>query len=140
MVTLSERVENKEMLAKAMPVEEAVKLVTHNSTLAISGFTKSGEPKSFLPSLARHLGKHAPDTKVALFSGASLSDDVENPLAPFISKRGPYMSSSASRKLIHAGQMEMFTCRSLHAILCTAFMETSIWRLSRSLAFVPMGA
>jgi acyl-CoA hydrolase len=106
MVTLSERVENKEMLAKAMPVEEAVKLVTHNSTLAISGFTKSGEPKSFLPSLARHLGKHAPDTKVALFSGASLSDDVENPLAPFISKRGPYMSSSASLKLIHAGQME----------------------------------
>jgi acyl-CoA hydrolase len=106
MTILNDRIENKDLLAKVVPVEEAVKQVSRRSTLAISGFTKSGEPKTFLPALAKHLALDAPDTKVALFSGASLSEDVENPLAPFIARRGPYMSSSASRKLIHAGKMD----------------------------------
>ncbi len=106
MATLEERVENKELLGKRMAVEDAVKLVGNRNTLAISGFTKSGEPKTFLPALARHLAANAPDTRLTLFSGASLSDDVENPLAPFIGRRGPYMSSSASRRLIHAGKMD----------------------------------
>ena len=47
-----------------------------------------------------------PQTKIGLFSGASLSEDVENPIASFVGKRGPYMSSSASRKLINAGEMD----------------------------------
>jgi len=106
MTTLKDRIENKDLLAKVIPVEEAVKFVTRRCAIAISGFTKSGEPKSFLPALSRHLAATAPDTKIALFSGASLSDDVENPLAPFIGRRGPYMSSSVSRKLIHSGQMD----------------------------------
>jgi len=41
-----------------------------------------------------------------LFSGASLSDEVEGPIASFVGKRGPYMSSSISRKMIHAGEMD----------------------------------
>jgi acyl-CoA hydrolase len=108
MSTLSERVECKELLAKVMPVEEAVKLVPPNqaTTIGISGFTKSGEPKLFLPSLAKYLAKEGPETKLSLFSGASLSEEVEGPLAPYIIRRGPYMSSSASRKLIHSGRMD----------------------------------
>jgi acyl-CoA hydrolase len=106
MATLQERIENVDLRAKVVPVEEAVNHVGLRSTLAISGFTKSGEPKAFLPALARHLAASAPETRLSLLSGASLSDDVENPLAPFIQKRGPYMSSPASRKLIHAGEMD----------------------------------
>jgi acyl-CoA hydrolase len=106
MTTLKDRIENKDILAKVVPVEEATKLVADHSALAISGFTKSGEPKTFLPALARHLAANLPQSKIALFSGASLSEDVENPLAPFIGRRGPYMSSTASRKLIHAGKMD----------------------------------
>jgi acyl-CoA hydrolase len=106
MSTLNDRVECKELLAKHMPVEEAVKFVTDRSTLAISGFTKSGEPKLFLPALAKHFAANAPEAKIALFSGASLSEEVENPVSPYIGKRGPYMSSSASRKLIHKGEMD----------------------------------
>lgn len=104
--TLSDRVECKDLLNRTISPEEAVKLVADRSTLAISGFTKSGEPKRFLPMLAAHLAANAPNTRIALFSGASLSEEVEGPLAPFIGKRGPYMSSVASRKLIHAGAME----------------------------------
>lgn len=107
MATLQERVQDPRMLAKVVPVEEAVKRVGgERCTLAISGFTKSGEPKAFLPALARHLAQHSPQTKLTLLSGASLSEDVENPLAPFIARRGPYMSSTASRKRIHSGEMD----------------------------------
>lgn len=106
MATLQERIESREVLAKVVPVEEAVKHVGERCTLAVSGFTKAGEPKTFLPALARHLAANAPHTRLTLFSGASISDAVEDPLAPFIARRGPYMSSPASRKLIHAGRMD----------------------------------
>ena len=106
MTTLKDRIECTELLDKVVPVEEAVKHVTDRSTIGISGFTKSGEPKIFLPALARHLSEHAPHTRIALFSGASLSEEVEDPIAPFVGKRGPYMSSAVSRKLIHAGKMD----------------------------------
>lgn len=106
MTTLDARIENPGLRAKVMPVEEAVKFVKSGETLAVSGFTKSGEPKTFLPALAKHFAATNPDAKVNLFSGASLSNEVEDPVAPFIKSRGPYMSSGASRKLIHAGKMD----------------------------------
>jgi acyl-CoA hydrolase len=106
MAILTERVECKELLDRLMPVEDAVKFVQDRCKIAISGFTKTGEPKMFLPALARHLTKYAPKTKIGLFSGASLSEDVENPIASFVGKRGPYMSSSVSRKMINAGEMD----------------------------------
>ncbi|MBF0105931.1 MAG: acetyl-CoA hydrolase [Deltaproteobacteria bacterium] len=106
MTELSDRIENSKMMSKVMPVAEAVKYVKDGDTLAISGFTKSGEPKMFLPALAEHFSSVSPDARINLFSGASLSDEVENPIAKFIKRRGPYMSSSVSRKLIHAGKME----------------------------------
>ncbi len=106
MALLTERVECKELLDKLVPVEEAVKYVQDRSKIAVSGFTKTGEPKIFLPALSRYLAQYAPKTKIGLFSGASLSDDVENPIASFVGKRGPYMSSTVSRKLINAGEMD----------------------------------
>src|SRR5512139_4138986 len=106
MSILTERVECKELLDKFMPVEEAVKFVSDRCKVAISGFTKSGEPKTFIPALANYLRQYAPKTKIGLFSGASLSEDVENPIASFVGKRGPYMSSSVSRKMINAGEMD----------------------------------
>jgi acetyl-CoA hydrolase len=106
MTKITERIENDTVLAKVVPVEEAVRLVSPRATLAVSGFTKAGDPKTFMPALASYLAAEAPDSRLTLLSGASLSDEVESPLAPFIAKRGPYMSSEASRRLIHAGTMD----------------------------------
>jgi acyl-CoA hydrolase len=106
MTNIRDRVECSELLDKFMPVEEAVKIVKDHDQVGISGFTKSGEPKAFIPALAKHLEATGQKPKIALFSGASLSEEVEGPIAQFIGKRGPYMSSSASRKLIHSGQMD----------------------------------
>ena len=106
MSSIKDRVECKELLNKLMPVEEAVKLVSNHDKIGISGFTKTGEPKVFLPTLARHFATNAPDNRVGLFTGASLAEEVEGPLAPYIEERAPYMSSGASRKRIHAGEMD----------------------------------
>jgi acetyl-CoA hydrolase len=103
---LYERIECEALRRKVMPVEEAVKRVKSGDVLAVSGFTKAGEPKAFMPALAKHLATLGPDAKITLYSGASLSEEVEGPLSPFIARRGPYMSSSASRRLIHAGKMD----------------------------------
>lgn len=108
MTQLADRIQCPELMAKVVPVEEAVKHVKHGDVLGISGFTKSGDPKVFLPALAKHLAATAPDTRISLLSGASLAEEVENPIAPFLAARGPYMSSGASRKLIHAGKMDFF--------------------------------
>ncbi|AKT43630.1 acetyl-CoA hydrolase/transferase C-terminal domain-containing protein [Chondromyces crocatus] len=106
MSSLADRVECPELFAKAMPVEEAVRFVEPGNTLVISGFTKAGEPKRFLPALAARLAAEGRGADLSLLSGASLSEEVEAPLAPFLRKRGPYMSSRASRKLIHERKMD----------------------------------
>jgi len=106
MSTIEERVEHAGLRAKLVPAEDAALLVGDRNTLAISGFTKAGEPKAFLAALARRFAAEASPARLALYSGASLSEEVEGPLAPYIGKRGPYMSSAASRKRIHAGDME----------------------------------
>ena len=108
MTQLADRIQCPALMAKVVPVEEAVKHVKHGDVVGISGFTKSGDPKVFLPALAQHLAAHAPDTRITLLSGASLAEEVENPIAPFLAARGPYMSSGVSRKLIHAGKMDFF--------------------------------
>ncbi|MEI7893104.1 MAG: acetyl-CoA hydrolase/transferase C-terminal domain-containing protein [Myxococcales bacterium] len=121
MSEILDRIENPYLAQKIMPAEEAAKLIFDHATLAISGFTKSGEPKTFMPALAKHLSENAPTTRISLFSGASLSEDVEAPIAPFVSRRGPYMSSPASRKLIHAGRMD--------------FADIHLSQFARSLAY-----
>ena len=102
---LSERVQCEALRRKLMPVEAAVRHVRDRDTLAVSGFTKAGEPKTFLLALPAHLATLGPDARISLFSGASLSEEIEGGLAPFIARRAPYMASDASRRLIHAGKM-----------------------------------
>ena len=108
MTLLEERIQCPALMAKVTPVEEAVKHVKHGDVVGISGFTKSGDPKVFLPALAKHFAANAPDARITLLSGASLAEEVENPIAPFVGARGPYMSSGIARKMIHAGKMEFF--------------------------------
>ncbi len=100
------RIANRALAAKVMAVEDAVKFIPDRAKVAVSGFTKSGEPKVFLPALADYFARTSPKSRISLFSGASLSDKTEGPLAPFIQKRAPYMSSPVSRKLIQSGEMD----------------------------------
>ncbi len=104
--TLDNCIDKKDLLKKIISVEDAVKLIPNKSVLAISGFTKSGEPKSFIPALGNFWSKTHPEFQITLLSGASLSEEVEKCIAPFVSKRAPYMSSIESRKRIIAHTMD----------------------------------
>jgi hypothetical protein len=57
---MANRVQCEALRRKLVPVEEAVRHVRDGDTLAVSGFTKAGEPKVFMPALARHLATLAP--------------------------------------------------------------------------------
>jgi len=103
--SLGERIQCEALLRKLMPAEEAVRHVRDGMVLAVSGFTRAGEPKVTLAALARHLAASATTPRITLYSGASLSEEIEGPLAPFIARRGPYMASRASRQQILAGKM-----------------------------------
>lgn len=100
------RIECEALRRKLVPVEAAVQHVRDGDTLAVSGFTKAGEPKMFMPALARRLATLAPQPRITLYSGASLSEEIEGPIAPYVARRGPYMASNASRRLIQAGKMD----------------------------------
>jgi acyl-CoA hydrolase len=100
------RIQRAALRQKLMSAEAAARLIRDGDVLATSGFTKAGEPKATLAALARRFAAESPEARITLYSGASLSDEVEGPLAPFISRRGPYMSNSRSRALIHAGKMD----------------------------------
>lgn len=97
---LESRVRSPRLLRKLMPPEAAATLIDPGATLAVSGFTKSGEPKVMLPALARRLEAEGAEAGLTLFSGASLSDEVESPISPFVVRRGPYMSNAVTRRRI----------------------------------------
>ncbi|MEZ4450600.1 MAG: acetyl-CoA hydrolase/transferase C-terminal domain-containing protein [Nannocystaceae bacterium] len=106
---LDGRIESAALRRKVVDADEAVRSIGARDTLAISGFTKAGEPKATMAALTRRLAALAlagESPAITLYSGASLSDEVEGPLAPFIARRGPYMSNSRSRQRILAGQMD----------------------------------
>lgn len=103
---LALRIQNEALRRKVTSAEEAARSIGDGDVVAISGFTKAGEPKATLEALARRFAAEAPESRITLYSGASLSDEVEGPLAPFIGRRGPYMSNSRSRQLILAGKMD----------------------------------
>ena len=103
---LDMRIQCEALRRKVMSAEEAARLVRDGDVLAVSGFTKAGEPKVTLGAIARRFAAESPEARITLYTGASLSDEAEGPLAPFIARRAPYMSSSRSRQRILAGQMD----------------------------------
>ena len=46
---LEERIEDRSLLGRVMPVEEAVTRIKNRMTLGVSGFTKSGETSGTIP-------------------------------------------------------------------------------------------
>ncbi|MCA9637426.1 MAG: acetyl-CoA hydrolase [Myxococcales bacterium] len=103
---IDDRIEVAELRRLVMPAEEAARAIGDGDVIAISGFTKAGEPKATMAALARQFEAAERPPQITLYTGASLSDEVEGPLAPFVARRGPYMSNRASRERILRGKMD----------------------------------
>jgi acetyl-CoA hydrolase len=96
-----------------LTADEAAQLIQDNETIAVSGFTAAGAPKSVPPALARRAeAEHAAGRpfKVNIISGASTGRSLDGALAKAhaIGFRTPYQSDPDLRKSINAGETRFF--------------------------------
>jgi succinyl-CoA:acetate CoA-transferase len=94
-----------------MSAEEAAALISHGSTIGMSGFTGSGYPKAVPAALARRITEantRGEQFTVSVWTGASTGPELDGVLASVdgIELRMPYQSDPISRAKINAGVME----------------------------------
>ena len=107
------RIRNKALRSKIMSAPDAARLITHGSTVGMSGFTGSGYPKAVPLALAAHMEEQrsAGDPfKVRMWTGASTGPELDGALAKAdgIEMRLPYNSDPIAREKINSGQMNYF--------------------------------
>lgn len=96
-----------------LTAEEAAQFVNHGETIAVSGFTAAGAPKSVPSAIAtRAEAEHAANRpfKINLISGASTGRSLDGALAraKALGFRTPYQSDPDLRKSINAGETQFF--------------------------------
>lgn len=97
-----ERIRNKKMRELVVEPEEAAKLIKNGMTVAFSGFTAAGYPKSIPAALIERVNQ-GEEIKLTLITGASVGPEVDDAMAKagLIARRIPYQTSSPLRKAIN---------------------------------------
>jgi acetyl-CoA hydrolase/succinyl-CoA:acetate CoA-transferase len=88
---------------KTCSASEAASLIQDGSTVACSGFTKTGYSKAVLPALCKQKDRF--QRGITLYSGASLGEDLDGLLAEsgIVKKRLPFQADKAMRAAINNG-------------------------------------
>lgn len=107
------RIRNEALRSKIMSASDAAQLITHGSTVGMSGFTGSGYPKEVPQALAAQIEeRHAAGDpfRVRMWTGASTGPELDGALAKAdgIEFRLPYNSDPIAREKINSGQMNYF--------------------------------
>ena len=107
------RIELESLKSKVMSAEDAAALITHGSTVGMSGFTGSGYPKSVPLALASRIeAVHAAGDpfRLRVWTGASTGPELDGALAKAdgIEFRLPYNSDPIAREKINRGEMDYF--------------------------------
>ena len=100
---LEDRILSIALREKVMGAKEAAALVKPNMTVAFSGFTGVGCPKT-VPAAVAALGTA---TGLTVICGASVGDEIDGALtrAGLMARRYPFQSNADARKAINAGKM-----------------------------------
>jgi succinyl-CoA:acetate CoA-transferase len=87
-----------------MSADQAAKLINDGMTIATSGFTPSGYPKSVPLALAKR-AENGEEIGVTLITGASVGDELDGAWARagILKRRFPYQTNCSSRDGINAG-------------------------------------
>ncbi len=103
---IENRIRCEELLSKVVKADEAVWLIEDGMTVATSGFTPSGYPKSVPLALARRKSNEGLDIKVNLITGASVGDELDGAWAraDLIDKRLPYQTNESLRNHTNNGK------------------------------------
>ncbi|MCL6633163.1 MAG: succinate CoA transferase [Alicyclobacillus herbarius] len=102
---LEQRIRNAQLRSRIISADEAQAWITDGMTIAVSGFTKSGDAKATLKALARRIEKTGESLQIRLLSGASLGE-TDGILASrgILGLRLPFQSDPALRKSINLGE------------------------------------
>ena len=104
---LTERLRCKKLEDKIMSAEDAAWLIKEGMTVAVSGFTPSGNPKAVPLAISRQVREGERTLHINLLSGASTGKEIDNDFAELgiILHRYPYTTSKAFRNEVN-GKLE----------------------------------
>ncbi len=104
---LEQRIRHTDLRARVVTAEEAQEWIHDGMTVAVSGFTKSGDAKAVLQALAKRVRQSGEQLKINLYSGASLGEtDAILNAQHVVSCRLPYQSDPLLRKSINQGEVQ----------------------------------
>jgi succinyl-CoA:acetate CoA-transferase len=103
---LEQRIRHIGLRSRVVTAEEAQNWIRHGMTVAVSGFTKSGDAKAVLHALANRVEESGETLRINLYSGASLGEtDSRLARLGITQRRLPYQSDSTLRKGINVGEI-----------------------------------
>ncbi len=104
---LEQRIRHTGLRSRIVSAEEAQQYVKDGMTIAVSGFTKSGDAKAVLQALAKRVEQTGDKLRINLYSGASLGEtDTILCEQQIIARRLPYQSEPRLRKSINLGEVQ----------------------------------
>jgi len=123
---MNDRIRHAALREKRMSAEQAAALIRPGMTVAMSGFTGAGYPKSVPQALAAHIEQaHArgEDFRVKVMTGASTAPELDGVLARVegIELRLPYQSDPHLRERINAGELHYIDMHLSHVAQHTWF-------------------
>ena len=100
---MGERIRCAALRDRVMSADQAARLIDDGMTVAVSGFTPSGNPKAVPLALADQVRSGQRQVRVSLLSGASTGPEIDNTWAELdmIARRTPYITSTALRKAVN---------------------------------------
>ncbi|HEY0333438.1 MAG TPA: propionyl-CoA--succinate CoA transferase, partial [Stenotrophomonas sp.] len=108
---MTDRILDPRLLARVVSAEQAAALIQPGETVAMSGFTGSGYPKSVPLALARRIEaahEAGQPFQIKLMTGASTAPELDGALAKAegLALRMPFQSDPDARNRINAGTLD----------------------------------
>ena len=105
---MGERLRCPALLDRVMSADQAARLIDDGMTVAVSGFTPSGNPKAVPLALAEQVRSGERRVRLTLLSGASTGPELDSAWAELdmIARRLPYMTSGPLRQAVNGGSAE----------------------------------
>ena len=107
MSVYEERIRNVSLRSRIISADEAQSFIQDGMTVAVSGFTRSGDAKAVPLALAGRLEQTCEPMRINLYSGASLGE-TDRALSYYnlIERRLPFQSDEVLRKRINQGEVQ----------------------------------
>ncbi len=101
---------------RVMSAEQAALLIRDGSTVAVSGFTPSGCPKTVPLAISDQVRRGERKLRLTLLSGASTGEELDSDWASLgiIARRLPYMTSKTLRSAVNGGGSEPVAYTDIH--------------------------